>query len=116
MYIKYQVAPKTIDDKGNENPLPDFVVTTAFTESNGSNVLAVPFADKYVLLATPDILRSFELQSDQPINLAFFLNGVLQIELPNVYNHIVKSDGLDFLIYVRNLSGVTANILWRAYK
>ena len=119
MYIKYQITPKTIDDSGTENPLPDFVIASSFTNSSGSNQVVIPFADKYVTLNNSlDATKSFDFQSDKAVNLAFYdeAGTILLIELPNIYNQIIKSSGFKNILKVRNLSGETATILWRAYE
>jgi hypothetical protein len=119
MYIKYQVSPKLIDDSGNEQPLTDFVINTSYDKKASSGTqLTLENAEKYVSLDLPNSVKSFELQSDEPITLAFYsANGATNLlELTEVSNQIIKCEGFTNRIKIKNVSGSVANILYRAFE
>lgn len=114
--VEQQIQVVETDNNGIETDLTPNSILTTYTKKNNFES-SLENADKYIDLPISDSCLSLDLYSDYGLNIAIYESNTLKIEVKNVTHFsFTFSQGSDLTYKIKNISGYTANIVWRAYS
>jgi len=109
--IRYQIEPKEISAEGQEILLAPYVIEEN-NDNSVENKLEIVSGPSYVDLPVIANHNLIEFMSDQEVFFAIYSGAPQVIEFTSTRNLILKAN-LNWTYKVKNISGNTANILWR---